>query len=150
MREVITSRRINLSLAILLLGLMCFYADQKADVIYSLPYDNTKDYIALDGKRILAISGTSFTVPWQNGSLRNFGINVPPPFKVGDRISFKLKPLDGHYRLVEYHVWESKSRWLMKATVSIAPMLIIIFIFLRDYRFSFPRMTFVQRKLPDA
>ena len=139
-------RWLNIGLASLALALLCLFADQKGPEIYSTVYLHGAGDITSNGSLVLAVSNKSFTVRWQNGKPKTFKIATAPSFQVGDRITFKLKRSNGHYLLEEHHVWASQTQWFWTLVLSFPPLLIVLFLFFRDYKFSFSHVMFSQRK----
>lgn len=144
--ESIKLRWLNIGLASLALALLCLFADHNASEIYSTVHLGEAGDITSDGSLVLSVSNKSFTVRWQNGTPKTFRIATSPPFQADDRIAFKLKQSNGDYLLEEHHIWESQTQWFWKLVLSFPPLLIVLLLFFRDYKFSFSCVMFSQRK----
>jgi|TARA_B100000315_G_scaffold42467_1_gene37361 hypothetical protein len=137
-------RWLNILLAGFTLAFLGYYAHQKAPEILALPYRNTDNYIASNGSLILETSKASFTVGWAQGVSRTFKTTHSPPFKEGDTVAFKLWNQGGVFVIQEYHVFEKRSHWYARLMISVPPLVFVLIIFLKDFKFSWRRLIFFQ------
>ncbi len=138
-------RWLNIFLAVALLASMGIYAHLKMPEIQSVPYHADQIYTTSDGSTILDTSEDSFTVKWQYGQPKTFFVQSPPPFEVGDHVAFKLKNYGKGAIIQEYHVWESRSLWYAKLFVSVAPLVVILVLFFKEFRLSWKKLIFFRK-----
>lgn len=134
---------------LLLLGFMG-YGYLQSDTIRNIPFENTEKQIASNGTKIIETGTDFFTIRWKDDTLKTILIDHPPPFKKNDVASF-LAVKDGkRFHIKEFHIWESRSMWYVKAALSAFPMLFVIIFFLRHFRFDISQFIFVEKKDKNA
>ena len=139
------TRWLNIFLAAVLLGSMGFYAHFKSSDIRALAYRFDENTIASNGSRILDTSNNSFTVQWQYDQPKTFLVQSAPQFKAGDLVAFKLMQQGGKVIIQEYHVWESRSLWYTKLFISAVPLVVVLMLFFREFRWSWRNFIFYRK-----
>jgi hypothetical protein len=130
--------------ALFLVG-MTSYAYLKAPEIRSVAHDFDNNYITSNGSKVLATSEHTFSVNWRHGRPRTFNLKTSPPFSAGDVVAFKLNVRDEPAILEEYHVWEDQSIWYAKLLVSVPPLVFVIVLLFREFRWSGQRKILLRR-----
>ncbi|MBU0992931.1 MAG: hypothetical protein KJ737_10600 [Proteobacteria bacterium] len=144
------ARLSHISASIAILALMMGYASIKSQVIRMKPYENTDPYMSFNSKKILETGPDYFIIEWKDKSRKTIQLNIRPPFQKNDVVGFKVLNIKGCYELTEYHIWESREAWYVKAFLSGIPLFVVLFLFFRDFRFNFRRFIFEKKRPPHA
>ena len=130
--------------ALFLVG-MTSYAYLKAPEIRSLAYHTDGNYVTSDGSKVLATSEKAFTVKWRDAQPKTFNLKTSPPFSAGEVVAFKLNVRDEPSILEEYHVWEDQSIWYAKLLISVPPLVFVMVLLFREFRWSGRRKILLRR-----
>ena len=122
------------------------YASYRAGEVRYRTFDMQGDYLLFNGKKIVNTGLDYFDIEWKDKTIRRIRIKNAPPFKKDDVSALKLRKEGEYFVLEEYHIWESKSQWYLKAMASAIPMFIVFALVLKNFRFDFSRLMFVRRE----
>ena len=138
-------RGISMLIAALFLVGMISYAYLKASEIPSVAHHFENNFITSNGSKVLATSEKAFTVKWRHDQPKTFNLNTSPPFSAGEVVAFKLNVRDEHAILEEYHVWEDQSIWYAKLLISVPPLVFVMVLLFREFRWSGQRKILLRR-----
>lgn len=127
--------------------ILCFmgYGFIKKNDIYNIPFTKTDPFICSNGSKILKTGPDFFNIYWKGRTVKTIYLNTKPPFRQNDIVAFKLKKDTTVYKIEEYHIWESTTRWYAKALSSAIPLFIVICYLLKTFQFRLKKFMFIKR-----
>ena len=141
----------HIGLSLIALLMLMGYAYMSGKQIRMMRFEPPEQSIrSFDMKKVLAIKGDSFQVKSAYKKRITIQLNRRPPFQIGDVVSFQIRKSNGVNALTEYHVWEPMSHWYFKAFLSVVPVIFVVYLFFKMFRFNWRRCLFELRLGPDA